>query len=110
MYRPRIIVGAAALLALASCGRMAPLTPAPGKALPVKPMMAQATPSPDQLLTPPAYADPQRVDEILKRSAPRRSDPFDLPPPGGQAPTLPVQELNKSTPSNQAGPVTPNGQ
>lgn len=109
MPRLRILVAAAALSALASCGRMAPLKPAPGQSLPVKPRMAETVPTPEDLLTPPAYADPKRVDELMKKSAPRKIDPFNLPPPGGQAPTLPVQELNNET-SNQAGPITPNGQ
>lgn len=109
MHRVAILVGLAALSALAGCGRMAPLEPAPGHALPVKPRMAQSTPTAEELLTPPAYAAPQRVDELMKRSVTRRTDPFNLPPPGGEAPTLPVQELNKPQPSNQAGPVTPSG-
>ncbi|MGN6154853.1 MAG: hypothetical protein ACTHN4_03860 [Sphingomicrobium sp.] len=85
---------------------MADLKPAEGHALPVKPLMARSTPTPDELLTPPAYADPNRVDELMKKSTPRQADPFDLPPPSGQAPQLPVQELNDDT-TNQAGPVTP---
>jgi hypothetical protein len=100
------LMTAAALLALAGCGNMADLKPAKGQALPVKPLMARATPTPNELLTLPAYADPNRVDELMKKSTPRASDPFDLPPPSGQAPELPVQELDDNT-VNQAGPVTP---
>lgn len=103
----RFALAALATLALAGCGRMAPLRPAAGEALPVKPAMAQVTPTPEQLLTPPAYAAPVRVDELMKRSAPRKADPFDLPPPGGQAPSVPVQALNPEQTPNQAGPVTP---
>jgi len=106
----RILVAVAGLSILAGCGRMGELQPAPGQSLPVKPRMAQATPSPEDLLTPPPYADPKRVDEIMKKSTPRKVDPFNLPPPGGQAPTVPVQELNANSPTNQAGPITPNGQ
>jgi hypothetical protein len=41
----------------------------------------------------------------MKRSQPRRADRFDLPPPSGEAPTLPqTQEENSS---EEAGPVTP---
>ncbi len=55
--------------------------------LPVKPLMARTTPTAKDLLTPPTYARPDRVDELIKRSEPRRADPFDLPPPtGGAAP------------------------
>ena len=97
---------AAALLSLAACGKMGDLKPAEGHPLPVKPLMARATPTPTELLTPPAYADPNRVDELMKKSTPRQADPFDLPPPSGQAPSLPVEELNNQT-TNQVGPVTP---
>ena len=59
--------------------------------MPVKPLMARAAPSVDELLTPPSYARPDRVDELVKKSQPRPQDPFDLPPPsGGNAPTLPA--------------------
>jgi hypothetical protein len=81
----------AAVLALAGCGRIANLEPAPGHALPVKPAMAKETPTAVQLLTPPAYARPVRVDDLIRRSQPRAQDPFDLPPPtGGAAPSLPA--------------------
>jgi len=86
----RILV-VSALAALAGCGRVADLKPAPGHALPVKPLMARATPTVDELLTPPSYTRPGRVDELMKKSQPRPQDPFDLPPPtGGNAPTLPA--------------------
>lgn len=97
------LIAAAAALSLAGCGRMGDLEPAKGQALPVKPLMARATPTPQQLLTPPSYADPNRVDELMKKSAPRQADPFDLPPPNGQAPSVPAED----TTTNQAGPVTP---
>ena len=70
---------------LAGCGRMAELQPAPGQPLPVRPLMARVTPTPDQLLTPPTYARPDRVDELVKRSQPRQADPFDLAPASGSA-------------------------
>ena len=76
-------------LALAACGKVAPLEPAAGKSLPIKPAMASVTPTPDELLTPPTYAKPERVDELMKRSQPRRADRFDLPPPAGEAPIPP---------------------
>jgi len=94
-----------AVAGLAACGKVAPLEPRPGEPLPVKPLMAQTTPTPEQLLTPPPYARPDRVDELVRRSAPRKADRFDLPPPdGGAAPALVEEE---ETSSNQAGPVTP---
>ena len=78
----RLIAGIALL---AGCGRVGDLKPAPGQPLPVKPLMARTTPTPEQLLTPPPYARPDRVDELVKKSEPRRADPFDLPPPSGGA-------------------------
>jgi hypothetical protein len=104
-YR-RILV-AVGIAALAACGRQAELKPAPGHALPVKPLMARATPTVEDLLTPPPYARPDRVDELVKRSQPRPQDPFDLPPPtGGQAPTLPAG-TNPGPVANDTGPATP---
>lgn len=85
---------------------MGDLKPANGASLPPKPLMASKTPTPEELLTPPAYANPDRVDELMKKSTPRKSDPFDLPPPTGKAPTLPVQDLNNET-TNMVGPATP---
>ena len=79
-------------LALAACGRVAPLEPVPGQALPVKPALAQKTPSVDELLTAPPIARPERIDELMKRSQPRQTDRFDLPPPSGEAPVPPLPE------------------
>ena len=90
---------------LAACGSVAPLEPRPGQSLPVKPLMAATTPNAEQLLTLPPYARPERVDELIKRSAPRRADRFDLPPPDGSAAPEPVEEDDSS--SNTVGPVTP---
>jgi hypothetical protein len=97
----------AALLALGSCGRVAELRPPPGKPLPLKPLMARAAPTTQELLTPPPYAKPDRIDELVKRSQPRASDPFDLPPPtGGAAPAQPAG-TDPQPVSNDTGPVTP---
>jgi hypothetical protein len=86
----RICLVAAAVL-LVGCGRVADLKPAPGQALPVRPLMARTTPTANDLLTLPPYAKPNRVDELIKRSEPRPQDPFELPPPtGGAAPTDPA--------------------
>ena len=71
---------------LAACGRVAPLEPATGQSLPIKPALAQKTPDAEELLTPPTFAKPERIDELMKRSQPRRADRFDLPPPSGEAP------------------------
>jgi hypothetical protein len=78
------ILGIAAALALVGCGRVTDLKPAPGHSMPVRPEMARATPT---------------FDELMKRSRPRPDDPFELPPPtGGNAPSEPAG----TTP----GPVT----
>ena len=94
-------------LLLGACGQVADLKPAPGEALPVKPLLARTTPTAEQLLTPPTNADPERIDELVKRSEPRKPDRFDLPPPeGGAAPMLPAgtdpEPVDKDT-----GPSTP---
>jgi hypothetical protein len=92
---------------VAACGQQADLKPAPGHALPVKPLLAKTTPTADQLLNPPVNARPERVDELIKRSEPRRPDRFDLPPPdGGAVPMLPAgsdpEPVDKDT-----GPSSP---
>ena len=97
---------ALSLAGLAGCGQMAPLRPAQGEPLPVKPLMARTTPTAEDLLTPPSYAAPQRVDEIIKRSQPRRVDRFDLPPADGGAAPLPVG-AQPETSTNEVGPATP---
>jgi hypothetical protein len=106
MMRARNALIAATLL-LGACGKVADLKPAAGQSLPVKPLMARTTPTPDQLLTPPTYARPEGVDELMKRSEPREADPFDLPPPsGGAAPALPAASEPQPAPED-TGPVTP---
>ncbi|MBB3764664.1 LPS translocon maturation chaperone LptM [Sphingomicrobium lutaoense] len=82
-----ILLLAAACAALAACGTTGPLKPEKGESLPVKPALADRQPDADDLLTPPPYARPERIDELVKRSTPREPDRFDLPPPeGGAAP------------------------
>jgi hypothetical protein len=96
-----------AVVLIAGCGKVADLKPATGQSLPVKPLMAKTTPDADALLTPPPYAKPERVDELMKKSEPREPDPFDLPPPtGGAAPALPAGSEPQAA-TNETGPVTP---
>jgi hypothetical protein len=105
--RARHLLAIGAVAALAACGRQADLQPAPGHPMPVKPLMAKTTPTVEQLLTPPSYARPDRVDELVKKSQPRPQDPFDLPPPtGGTAPSLPAGS-GPGTVANDTGPATP---
>lgn len=93
------------IMALAGCGQVAPLKPAPGQSLPVKPLMAKETPTAAQLLEVPDIARPQRVDELMRRSEPREPDRFDLPPPdGGAAPTIEGEALPAEP--QDTGPVT----
>ena len=46
---------------------------------------------PSELLTDAGLARPERIDELMKRSQPRRADRFDLPPPDGEAPCPPPE-------------------
>ena len=97
----------ASAVLLAGCGKMTDLKPAAGQSLPVKPLMAKTTPTAKELLTPPAYANPERVDELVKKSEPRDADPFDLPPPsGGVAPALPAG-TDPQPASTDTGPAAP---
>jgi len=85
------ILPIAAVILVGGCGRQVGLEPAPGHGLPMKPQLARATPTFDELLTPPTQARPTRIDELVTRSRPRPADPFDLPPPtGGAAPLGPA--------------------
>jgi len=101
--RLSVLIGIALL---AGCGQVAPLRPAQGEPLPVKPLMAQATPTAEDLLNPPTYANPERVDELIKRSQPRPVDRFDLPPPDGGAVPLPVG-AGENTSTDTTGPASP---
>ena len=102
----RIFLLSGGVLLAAACGKVSPLEPAPGRSLPVKPLLAKTTPTAEQLLTPPTYARPERIDELMKRSAPREPDRFDLPPPdGGAAPALP--ETDEPSTAEQPTVVDP---
>lgn len=106
MKLTRVILLAAVLLG--GCGRVADLKPAAGQPLPVKPLMARTTPTPQDLLTIPSWAKPDRVDELMKRSEPRPLDPFDLPPAtGGSAPSLPPGSESAPTSNQPPGSTTP---
>lgn len=68
------------LLALAACGSRGDLKPAEGKALPVKPYGADATPTASDLMQPSPQARPRRGDDLQQSSDQRGRDEFDLPP------------------------------
>jgi hypothetical protein len=104
MKRSRFLAIAVTAM-LGGCGREAGLEPARGHALPVRPLMARATPTVDELLTAPTTARPDRIDELVKRSQPRAADPFDLPPPtGGPAPSRPAGTNPGAVTDNSATP------
>ncbi len=79
--RKRLLGLAGLALALSGCGAADGLVPAEGKTLPVAPYGAKTPPTAAQLLAPTTQQRPQRSDELLTTSQPRRSDEFDLPPP-----------------------------
>lgn len=76
----KILAGLALPLALAACGKAAPLKPAAGAALPVAPYGATERPAADRLIAASPEARPDRQDELLRKSEERRTDEFDLPP------------------------------
>jgi hypothetical protein len=78
----RVLLPLAVCGLLAGCGATAPLKPAPGASLPVRPEAATVTPKAEQLMTPTDQARPRRNDELLQDSRERAPDRFDLPPPG----------------------------
>lgn len=70
-----------ALAVLAGCGKQALLQPATGQSAPPAPVWAKAAPTPEEMLTPPPEAAPERVDDIIRRPEQERvDDPFDPPP------------------------------
>ena len=100
------IVASCAIFALAACGKVAPLKPAAGQTLPVKPLMAKKAPTAQELLEVPDIAHPQRIDELMRRSEPREPDLFDLPPPdGGSAHTIEGEAIPQD--SQDTGPFAP---
>ena len=102
------LLAVAAVLGLAGCGRVADLKPEAGHAPPAKPMMARTTPTVTELLTPPTYARPDRVDELVKKSQPRANDTYDLPPPsGGAAPSQPAGTPPSTVPATTTTTSTP---
>jgi predicted small lipoprotein YifL len=91
---------AALAFVLAGCGQAGELRLPPGAAPLVKPKLAATVPTPEELLTPSAVARPVRVDEILRRSEPRRPDRFDLPPPSGEQAAPEPEGDSSATPNN----------
>jgi len=84
---------------LCACGQVTDLKPQAGKTLPQKPALASRPLTAAELLELPPLADPDRVDELNKRGDVRKGDPFDLPPPDGEATPPPIASQQPSTPS-----------
>jgi hypothetical protein len=78
----RIGIALAAALLLAACGKLQPLKPVAGQAMPPKPANAPQALTVDQLLERSPQTRPERVDDVLRKSEERRDDHFDLPPAG----------------------------
>jgi hypothetical protein len=94
MKRAALLLG---LAGLAGCGLRQPLEPPPGRSLPAAPAMAARPLTPEELLTPPPIARPERLGEPLSRSEERSDDRFDLPPaevPSGEDPVRTDQDDN----------------
>jgi len=94
----RLVIAVLAV-ATCSCGSVGDLQPQAGKSLPQKPALASAPLTAEELLKLPPQANPDRVDELNKRGEVRKGDPFDLPPPDGEAVPLPEASSQDSTPS-----------
>ncbi|MEO8141342.1 MAG: hypothetical protein ABI617_01645 [Sphingomicrobium sp.] len=96
-FLPIVIAG----LTLAACGSAGSLKPPEGQPLPIKPALAQLTPTAEDLLAKPSFAAPERIDELMKRSMPRKADRFDLPPPGGGAAPQTQSQPETETPTDE---------
>jgi hypothetical protein len=70
-----------ALICLAACGKRDDLRPAAGASLPPRPLTAPVQPTVPELLQTTPEANPDRNDDVLKRSQERKEDRFELPPP-----------------------------
>lgn len=76
------ITALAGLTLLAACGNRGALEPAQGQSLPQAVYGESEKPTGEELITPSSQAQPERSDELLRRSEKRQDDKFDLPPPG----------------------------
>ncbi|MBF6602919.1 MAG: hypothetical protein ITG03_08120 [Sphingorhabdus sp.] len=76
------IAAFATLMILSACGNRGDLVPAKGESLPPAAYGETEKPTAEELLTPSSQAQPERSDELLRRSEKRQDDKFDLPPPG----------------------------
>lgn len=72
----------ASLVILSACGNRGSLEPPKGQSLPPAAYGEAERPTSEELMTPSTQAQPERSDELLRRSEKRQDDKFDLPPPG----------------------------
>ncbi|WP_109354115.1 hypothetical protein [Sphingorhabdus sp. EL138] len=72
----------ASLVIVSACGNRGTLEPAKGQSLPAPVYGEAERPTGEELITPSTQAQPERSDELLRRSEKRQDDKFDLPPPG----------------------------
>jgi len=72
----------ASLAILSACGNRGSLQPPKGQSLPAPVYGEAERPTGEELITPNTQAQPERSDELLRRSEKRQDDKFDLPPPG----------------------------
>lgn len=72
----------ASLAILSACGNRGALQPPKGQSLPPAVYGEANKPTGEELMTPSTQAQPERSDELLRRSEKRQDDKFDLPPPG----------------------------
>lgn len=77
---PHAIGLLAIALAVTACGLRKDLAVPKGANGPAVPAGTTRAPTPAELTTPSAQAQPSRSDEVLRRSEERGEDPFDLPP------------------------------
>lgn len=70
------------LAVLSACGNRGVLEPPEGQSLPPAIYGEPKPLSGEDLLIPSTQAQPDRSDELLRRSETRQDDKFDLPPPG----------------------------
>ncbi|GAB5483002.1 MAG: hypothetical protein Pars92KO_27590 [Parasphingorhabdus sp.] len=76
------IAAIASLVIISACGNRGTLEPAKGQSLPLATYGEAEKPTGEELITPSTQAQPERSDELLRRSEKRQDDKFDLPPPG----------------------------
>ncbi len=76
------IAAMASFAILSACGNRGTLEPPKGQSLPPAAYGEAEKATSEELTTPSTQAQPERSDELLRRSEKRQDDKFDLPPPG----------------------------